>query len=593
MPEPRADRRPPVAPRQLAQPGHADRTVRRDRRSGSPATRRPRAERAAPRCTPRAAPGSCTAPRRRSASRRGRTRARTAAVRPRASRSAATAAGRSRRAPRAPGVDAPTRHRWSRLRSYTRPLEAPFVFAVRVPSASGALGRPDPCAMRTIRGDPGRRLRVVSRRHDEGQLQRPDEQPHVRPPRSRLLISQARLEAGDATTTSTQPLDLLSAPVTHGGPGKTTWRLDDGPAGDPSRRRRRRRVFGANGHRRRWRRNDTVDGGDGDDTAGGRATTSSPADARSRRMSWTAARGMTGSPTTGPTATRSGSHSTASPTTGAQARTTTSSASKRSRPAESHSSWQEADPVDFSVTNTPSGNSTLIGSPGNDKLRSGAYDDRIEGEGQHRRDRRGQRGRATVGGPGPDAILADGGVICDFISCSENRQGNDSIDARDGEKDSIECGPGTDAVLADAVDVTTGCETVNGVPSAGGPPPGGTPPREHPAEHQAVQCAEGRPRDDAHAGSPLACPRRLQGRGPPCPLQTASGSRRRSLAQERTPPAPAFGRDAHRRHDHGRRHGLAREALTHASVGGAGLGPALGFSAPRAGRAGRWRPCRS
>ena len=109
-----------------------------------------------------------------------------------------------------------------------------------------------------------------------------------------------------------------------------------------------------------------------------------------------------------------------------------------------------ADPVDFSVTNTPSGNSTLIGSPGNDKLRSGAYDDRIEGGAGADAIAAGGGNDSIVGGPGPDAILADGGVICDFISCSENRQGNDSIDARDGEKDSIDCGPGTDAVLADA-----------------------------------------------------------------------------------------------------------------------------------------------
>jgi hypothetical protein len=39
--------------------------------------------------------------------------------------------------------------------------------------------------------------------------------------------------------------------------------------------------------------------------------------------------------------------------------------------------------------------------------------------------------------------------------------GNDTINARDGEVDSIQCGVGTDVVNADAADVVTDCETVN------------------------------------------------------------------------------------------------------------------------------------
>jgi hypothetical protein len=37
----------------------------------------------------------------------------------------------------------------------------------------------------------------------------------------------------------------------------------------------------------------------------------------------------------------------------------------------------------------------------------------------------------------------------------------DTIEARDGTRDNITCGPGTDTVLADAVDsVAAGCENV-------------------------------------------------------------------------------------------------------------------------------------
>ena len=60
--EPRADRRPAVARRQLRQAGDADRARLLDARSGSRAARRPRAWRPAPRCRPRAARATRTGP---------------------------------------------------------------------------------------------------------------------------------------------------------------------------------------------------------------------------------------------------------------------------------------------------------------------------------------------------------------------------------------------------------------------------------------------------------------------------------------------------------------------------------------------------
>jgi Ca2+-binding RTX toxin-like protein len=38
--------------------------------------------------------------------------------------------------------------------------------------------------------------------------------------------------------------------------------------------------------------------------------------------------------------------------------------------------------------------------------------------------------------------------------------GNDTIQAKDGERDTIDCGSGRDTVVVDAVDVVKGCEKV-------------------------------------------------------------------------------------------------------------------------------------
>ncbi|MBI5103547.1 MAG: hypothetical protein HZB46_00900 [Solirubrobacterales bacterium] len=87
-------------------------------------------------------------------------------------------------------------------------------------------------------------------------------------------------------------------------------------------------------------------------------------------------------------------------------------------------------------------NDTINGGAGNDTIRGYSGDDKI------------------TGGPGQDTIFGDTqGQTCMFLSCS-TYIGNDVIDARDGERDSIDCGLGTDTALVDAIDVTTGCEDV-------------------------------------------------------------------------------------------------------------------------------------
>jgi hypothetical protein len=107
------------------------------------------------------------------------------------------------------------------------------------------------------------------------------------------------------------------------------------------------------------------------------------------------------------------------------------------------------------------GVSTVQGLGGNDTLRGhdqvetidgGAGDDTIEG---------GLNDDTLTGGPGKDKILGDSSQnTCNFLACRISF-GNDTIDARDGEQDSVDCGVGDDRATVDAVDVVANCETVD------------------------------------------------------------------------------------------------------------------------------------
>jgi hypothetical protein len=98
------------------------------------------------------------------------------------------------------------------------------------------------------------------------------------------------------------------------------------------------------------------------------------------------------------------------------------------------------------------GNDTLKANDGADRLDGGAGDDDIDG---------GFGDDVIVGGPGRDSIAGDRrGGDCGPLWC-KYPFGNDTIDARDGERDSVMCGAGQDSVSADAIDVVAGdCETV-------------------------------------------------------------------------------------------------------------------------------------
>lgn len=121
----------------------------------------------------------------------------------------------------------------------------------------------------------------------------------------------------------------------------------------------------------------------------------------------------------------------------------------------------------------------LTGKGGNDQLKGTDDDDTLDG-GPGNDDLAGGYGNdAIVGGPGQDKIVGDRDGRCNEMHCDLSPgSAADTIDAVDGEVDTISCGPGTDTVKADAVDVVApDCETVvrgsaasSGTP--GGPAPG-------------------------------------------------------------------------------------------------------------------------
>lgn len=112
------------------------------------------------------------------------------------------------------------------------------------------------------------------------------------------------------------------------------------------------------------------------------------------------------------------------------------------------------------------GNDELWGTDREDTINGGAGDDKLYG----------RYGNDTiVGGPGKDTIAGDRDGRCNEMHCDLSPGSSaDTIDAVDGEVDTISCGPGTDTVKADAADVVDAdCETVTRAGGAGGQNGGG------------------------------------------------------------------------------------------------------------------------
>ena len=114
------------------------------------------------------------------------------------------------------------------------------------------------------------------------------------------------------------------------------------------------------------------------------------------------------------------------------------------------------------------GTDTIHGGPGNDTVLGGSERDAVYGD----------EGDDLVRGDGGDDMV-DGGSGRDTLSGDANAadflSGNDTIEARDGERDQVSCGLGADEVNADGGDVLdSDCESVHGPGPGPGPGPGGS-----------------------------------------------------------------------------------------------------------------------
>jgi RTX calcium-binding nonapeptide repeat (4 copies) len=123
----------------------------------------------------------------------------------------------------------------------------------------------------------------------------------------------------------------------------------------------------------------------------------------------------------------------------------------------------------FVMADDAPGSSTITGAAGNDRLTGHDQEETIDGGPGNDRVEGGYNNDTLTGGPGRDTIFGDSTTdTCNFLSC-KIPFGNDVIDARDGEQDTIDCGFGEDRATVDAIDVVANCEQVE---KGGGPAPG-------------------------------------------------------------------------------------------------------------------------
>jgi hypothetical protein len=138
------------------------------------------------------------------------------------------------------------------------------------------------------------------------------------------------------------------------------------------------------------------------------------------------------------------------------------------------------------------GASTITGNGGDDELKGSGGPDLIDGGAGADTIDAGFGDDVITGGPGRDVLFGDRrGGDCGPLWCTYP-YGNDVIDARDGEQDSVSCGAGTDRVTADAVDVVdSDCEQVDRAAAAAPAAAGSTPAT---ARRRATVSPAGRPR---------------------------------------------------------------------------------------------------
>ena len=114
------------------------------------------------------------------------------------------------------------------------------------------------------------------------------------------------------------------------------------------------------------------------------------------------------------------------------------------------------------------GSDEIHGAGGNDELSGGSGDDRMFGDTGNDKVQ-GYEGSDTVdGGPGSDELYGDRGscsVFCTFDA--------DTLLARDGERDTVDCGGGADSAQVDGLDIVAFCASVDRQNPAGAGAPGG------------------------------------------------------------------------------------------------------------------------
>lgn len=140
------------------------------------------------------------------------------------------------------------------------------------------------------------------------------------------------------------------------------------------------------------------------------------------------------------------------------------------------------------------GDDLIDGANGNDLLDGGAGNDTIYGGGND---------DAITGGPGIDSLSGEGSASGLYISIA----GNDRIDARDGNPESLNCGPGADTAIVDASDVVPQdpgslCEVVD---RGTAPPPGPVAPAAKAATVRSTKLRASRTRKSIPVA--LACPK--------------------------------------------------------------------------------------
>lgn len=132
-------------------------------------------------------------------------------------------------------------------------------------------------------------------------------------------------------------------------------------------------------------------------------------------------------------------------------------------------------PEKFTVwANIANGPSTINGNGGDDQLTGMDYDDTLHGGAGNDRIEGGIGHDTITGGPGKDTLFGEGdGNYCGIYEC-KIPFGNDTINARDGEADQVDCGVGTDTAIVDALDTVANCEKVD-IGGGDGPGGGGNP----------------------------------------------------------------------------------------------------------------------